>query len=99
MHTNELLLLQLIDSNRDLSPLRKRGLTHSQIALLLEKLIDQGFISISDTDVQITECGKKSMEEFYSSQQYNWHRKWLNPQLEYYQIPLSENDIILPHKI
>ena len=56
---NELLLLELINYNASFSILRKRGLTNSQIALLIQNCIKKGYIIVSDDRIIITDRGSR----------------------------------------
>lgn len=58
MLTNNLLLLKAVSDRGSLLTLHKRGLTSSQIALLLEEQIEIGNIQSSPEGLSLTEAGE-----------------------------------------
>lgn len=99
MISSEIMLLKLIKINGSLSPLRKRGLTHTQIAALLQKHIDSSYVTITDSGVLLTDLGEKVLEENLAALKYKPKDSWILPQDIYYRKPLSEKVIVLPKKI
>lgn len=99
MISNEIMLLKLVKVNGTLSPLRKRGLTHAQIAVLLQKQIDSNYVAITESGVLLTELGEKVLNENLPALKYKTKDSWILPQDSYYRKPLSKNAIILPKKI
>lgn len=63
MLLNEVLLLKIIDSNGRISLLRDRGLSHSQIAMLIKKQEDEGNIVVTEDDISLTNQGSKILKE------------------------------------
>ena len=51
MIPNNILLLKIIENNGKISLLRDRGLTHSQIAMMIKNLEAEGNILITDDDI------------------------------------------------
>lgn len=99
MISNEILLLKLVKINGSLSPLRKRGLTHAQIAVLLQKQIDSNYVAITESGVSLTDLGEEVLNENLVALRYTAKDLWILPQDSYYRKPLSQNTIILPKKI
>ena len=63
MLSNEILLLKIIDSNGRISLLRDRGLSHSQVAMLIKKQEDEGNIVVTEEDISLTNQGSKILKE------------------------------------
>ena len=99
MISNEVLLLKLIDSNLNLTPLRNRGLSHAQVALLLQDQITKGLVEITNESVCLTESGKEALNENLKKINVSPKRSWILPREEYYYKPLSQKDVYLPKKI
>lgn len=99
MVSNEILILKLIDGKASLNPLRKRGFSHSQIALLLQKVIDLGYVEYQKDDILLTSAGKKVLVESLAALEYSGKNAWILPQKEYYKTPVSSKNVFLPKKI
>lgn len=97
--SNEIMLLKLVKVNGSLSLLRKRGLTHAQIAMLLQKQISSNYVVITESGVLLTELGEKTLNENLVALKYKAKDSWILPQDSYYKKPLPKNTIILPKKI
>ena len=98
MLTNELLLLKIVSDDGSLLPLRQRGLTPSQIALLLQKQADAGNIDISIDGLSITDTGKQVLVHYYNEHSISGPSQWILPQESYYCQPMEKTKIILPKK-
>lgn len=99
MISSEVLLLKLIDVNASLNPLRKKGLSHSQIAMLLQKAIDSGYVEYHEDVILLTATGKEVLKESLESLNYSGKNSWVLPQKEYYRKPVSSKVVFLPRKI
>ena len=62
MIPNNILLLKIIENNGKISLLRDRGLTHSQIAMMIKNLEAEGNILITDDDILLTPKGIEFLE-------------------------------------
>ena len=99
MLSNEILLLKLIDANANLTLLRRRGLTHAQVAMLLQSQIESGFVETTTEGVLLTPLGKATLNENLNQHNYLQKRSWILPQETFYREPISKKDIFLPKKI
>lgn len=99
MLSNEIVLLKLIKVNASLTPLRNRGLTHAQIAILLQNQIDNGFASITESGVALTELGEEVLAQHLAALGRKIQYPWILPQDVYYRKPVSKWEIMLPKKI
>lgn len=98
MISQELLLLKLIDVNGSLSPLRDRGLSNSQIALLLKKQVELGNLVVNRSGVKLTNTGREVLTSGFNELKYKPKDSWILPQEKYYNKPISEKKIVLPKK-
>lgn len=93
------MLLKLVKVNGSLSPLRRRGLTHSQIAILLQKQIESNYVVITESDVLLTDFGEEVLAANLAALKCKSKDSWILPQDAYYRKPLSKSAIVLPPKI
>ena len=96
MLLSEVLLLKIIDSNSRISLLRDRGLSHSQIAMLIKKQEDEGNIVVTEDDISLTNQGSKILKESISKIAPRKKDQWILPQEHLYKEPISFNQIVLP---
>ena len=96
MLTNEILLLKIIDAKARISLLCDRGLSYSQIALLINKQENEENIIITDADIRLTAKGKQLLEEEMSKTVSKRKDQWILPQEHLYKKPISFEKIILP---
>lgn len=96
MLSNEILLLKIIDSNGRISLLRDRGLSHSQVAMLINKQEDEGNIVVTEEDISLTNQGSKILKENISKIAHRKKDQWILPQEHLYKKPISLNQIVLP---
>lgn len=96
MLSNEILLLKIIDSNGRISLLRDRGLSHSQVAMLIKKQEDEGNIVVTEEDISLTNQGSKILEENISKIAPRKKDQWILPQEHLYKKPISLDQIVLP---
>ena len=99
MDLNELLLLKIIEKNANISILLRRNFTYSQIAMLLQKLIEKGYISNKLGSLKLTKSGENILLENVKKLNLPNKSFWLPRQEQYYRTPLSQEVIILPKKI
>lgn len=99
MLSNEIVLLKLIKVNGSLTPLRKRGLTHAQIATLLQNQIDNGRAAVTESGVALTKLGEEVLAQHLATLERRPQYPWILPQEVYYRKPLSRWEIVLPPKI
>lgn len=96
MLSNEILLLKIIDSNGRISLLRDRGLSHSQVAMLIKRQEDEGNIVVTEEDISLTNQGSNILKENISKIAPRKKDQWILPQEHLYKEPLSFNQIVLP---
>lgn len=96
MLSNEILLLKIIDSNGRISLLRDRGLSHSQVAMLIKKQEDEGNIVVTEEDISLTNQGSKILKENISKIVPRKKDQWILPQEHLYKKPISLDQIVLP---
>lgn len=99
MIANDILLLKLIDANANLTLLRQKGLSHSQISALLQTQIDLGYITISESHTSLTASGKEKLKIEFEFLNLMDKDSWILPQEVYYNKPISQKVIFLPKKI
>ena len=85
MLSNEILLLKIIDSNGRISLLRDRGLSHSQVAMLIKKQEDEGNIVVTEEDISLTNQGSKILKENISKIAPRKKDQWILPQEHLYK--------------
>ena len=96
--SNDILILKLVAVGGSLYSLRKRNLTHAQIAMLIQEQIDLGFLEMNNDELKVTDSGYEYLNEEIKKLNGN-ERAWILPQENYYRKPISPNKIILPKKI
>lgn len=96
MLSNEILLLKIIDSNGRISLLRDRGLSYSQVAMLIKKQEDEGNIVVTEEDISLTNQGSKILKENISKIALRKKDQWILPQEHLYKKPISLEQIVLP---
>lgn len=96
MVSNEILLLKIIEKNSKISLLRDRGLSHSQIAMLISMQQEEGNILISDTAITLTPKGLDYLQNNISKTDTKRKDCWILPQDHFYAEPIPFNKIFLP---
>lgn len=96
MLSNEILLLKIIDSNGRISLLRDRGLSHSQVAMLIKRQEDEGNIVVTEEDISLTNQGSNILKENISKIAPRKKDQWILPQEHLYKEPISFNQTVLP---
>lgn len=96
MLANEILLLKIIATNSRISLLRDRGLSHSQVAMLIKSQEDEGNIVASSDGVILTNKGEEILRVSMDKVTPRKKDQWILPQEHLYKEPLSFEKIILP---
>ncbi len=96
MLSNEVLLLKIIDVNGRISLLRDRGLSHSQVAMMIKKQEEQGNIVITAEDVYLTSRGKDVLKDNISKIALKEKDQWILSREHLYRTPVPFDKIILP---
>ena len=96
--TNSALLLKIIEAQGSLALLRDRGLSHSQIAMLIKEHQKNGDLILTDTGISLTEQGKLFLKNALSETVTKPKDAWIVKQEHYYNEPLSSKTIVLPKK-
>lgn len=82
--------------NGKISLLHERGLTYSQIAMLINKLESTGNIVITDDDIMLSPRGAELLKNHISKVMPREKDQWIVPQEHRYSTPISFEKIILP---
>ncbi len=98
MLTNSLILLKVVSSKGSLLPLRQRGLTPSQIALLIQEQISAGNLESSIDGLAITTSGIKLLEQYNKERNVVGSTQWILPQDCFYRDPVDQTKVVLPKK-
>lgn len=98
MISNEILLLKIINSNGSLSLLRDRGLSHSQIAMLIKEQKEKEHIVISEFEIKLSTQGTKYLSENLPEHIVKEKDQWIFPQEHLYKDPIAFDKIVLPKK-
>lgn len=98
MISNEILLLKIIDANGRISLLKERGLSHSQVAILIKNQENTGNIVISEEGISLTTKGKSFLRDNISKMVPREKDQWILPQEHLYRKPIDANKVILPKR-
>ena len=96
--TNSVLLLKIIKAQGSLTLLRERGLSHSQLAMLIKEHQQNGNVILADTGISLTEQGEHLLRSALSETVTKPKDAWIVKQEHYYREPLSSKTIVLPKK-
>ena len=96
MLSNEILLLKIIESSGRISLLHDRGLSHSQIAMMIKKQQEKGNIVITYDDIVLTPQGAQLLKENISKALPKKKDQWILPREHLYNEAISFNKVILP---
>ncbi|QNO17678.1 hypothetical protein [Caproicibacterium amylolyticum] len=98
MLPKQIVLLKIISINGSLFTLSRRGLTPSQIAILIQEQIDCGNIVTDESGLNLTLAGEKYLQQYFKSEDCKKKDTWILPQDYYRTNPISKFDIVLPPK-
>ena len=73
-----------------------RGLSYSQVALLIQEQQVKGTVNVTETDIFLTEDGNKYLQDNLSKIYPKRKDQWILPRTNMYCKPISVNTIILP---
>ncbi len=96
--TNSVLLLKIIKVQGNLTLLRSRGLSNSQIAMLIKENQQNGNVILTDVGISLTEQGENFLKSALSETTAKPKDMWIVKQEHYYKEPLSLKTIVLPKK-
>lgn len=91
--------MKIVEKNANMSILLKRNFTYSQIAMLLQKQIKEGYIYNEFNTLKLTKRGENILLQNVNKLNLPNKSFWLPKQEQYYRKPLSQDVIILPKKI
>ena len=97
--SNDILILKLVSSDGSIYSLTKRNLSHAQIAMLIQELIDKEFLIMEEDKLQVTDAGFNYLNDNLKRLNIKDKEAWILPQENYYTKPISFTDVILPKKI
>lgn len=98
MISNKVLLLKIIESGARITLLHDRGLSFSQIALLMDELTRDGCVEMKDCRPVLTEKGKNELQSNMNSLYPRKKDQWILPNENMYDIPISSDTIVLPRR-
>lgn len=96
MISNEVLLLKIIKCNGSISLLKNRGLSNSQVALLIQDQQDKGNVAITESNIFLTEKGNEYLQKHISKAFPKKKDQWILPKDYLYHTPISTYEIVLP---
>lgn len=96
MLSNEILLLKIISVNGRITLLRDKGLSHSQIAMLIKEQEDKENIIVTEDDIFLTSRGEAFLNDNISKTVSKEKDQWILPQEHLYKTPIPFDKIILP---
>jgi len=100
MNNNILLkLLIIVSRNASLQLIIDQGYTYSQISILINELIEIGYVNYNNDVLTISEEGNRKLLELYSDMKIHNSQQWILPQEKYIKEKLSKYDIIFPKEI
>ncbi|MBL4963934.1 hypothetical protein [Bacillus halotolerans] len=95
-----LLLLQLIKKNGNIENLTKQGYQYSQIALMVNTIVENEYVEFSTGGMVLTEIGEEALVEYNKKLNRKYSEALISPQKEYI---LAESksiyDIYLPNNV
>jgi len=95
-----ILLLQLIKKNGKIENLTKQGYEYSQIAIMINTILENGFIEFSPEGIIITDSGEKALAVYNKKLNRKNSEAIISPQKEYIlEERKSIYDIYLPNNI
>jgi hypothetical protein len=92
----KLLLLKLIKSNGNVSPLIKSGYEYAQIIQLIDSLVEDGKIQRNSSKLDITENGLLEIEHLNRLLKRTNSSLWIEPAYANRISKLEKNDVFLP---
>lgn len=99
MNTNNVLLLKLIMKEESFSPLIERGLTFSQISMMIKQQEEEGNVLTLPDGIHVTEKGFKAFNADSYKLELNKKAKWIKRHKSKYRKPLNRSAIVLPENI
>lgn len=98
MIQHDILLLKIIRDKGRISLLHDRGLTYSQIAMMIKNQEEEGNILITDDDIFLTAQGIEILEYNIFKEIPRKKDQWILPRERVYSTPISFDKIILPKR-
>ncbi len=96
---NDIILLKCIKQKHSFAIVKGLGMTYSQIAMSIKKLLDDGYLEYDDDDtIILTELGNNSVNNFDKNND-DREQKWIHPQYSKYSDPLDPSIIIIPKRL
>ena len=96
MNAHSLVLLQMVRDDQDVGGLRRRGLEYFQIAKLIQKAINDGFLQLSQKTLTVTEEGKRALARAKHADGFSESGGWILPDDDSRIDQLDPTDIYLP---
>ena len=94
--TNSILLLKIIESQGRLTLLQERGLSYSQVAMMINEHQSNGNVTLTEDGISLTEQGKQLLRNELAENTIKSKDSWIVKQEHYYREPISQKKIVLP---
>lgn len=96
INRNEIIILKCIKQNNSFSIIKGLGLSYSQIALIIQNLVENGSLEYDENDIiKVTDAGIKEITSF-DNKIADKEQLWIHPKYEKYTTPLNPDIIVLP---
>lgn len=92
----ELLLLRLVKSNGNISPVIKMGYQYSQVIGFLDVLIEEKKLMKQNNKITITELGREEIDLLNKKFRRSNSSLWIEPATQNKITKIGINDIFLP---
>ncbi|WP_139199862.1 hypothetical protein [Ruminococcus albus] len=91
--------MKCIKQKNSFAIVKSLGMTYSQIAMSIQKLLEDGYLEYDDDDtIILTELGSNSVND-YDKNSDDREQKWIHPQYSKYSAPLDPSIIIIPKRL
>ena len=95
----DIIILKCIKQKNSFAVVTGLGMTYSQIAMSIQKLLNDGFLEYDDDDtIILTELGNNFVND-YDRNNDDREQKWIHPQYSKYSDPLDPSIIIIPKRL
>lgn len=94
-----MIILYKIQKKSNFTSLLDYGYTYSQLAIIIQEMIQQEYLSLKNEELELTEKGVEKLDELLKEGGLKGKSRWILPQYSYRTEPIKKYDIILPKKI
>ncbi len=89
-------ILKTVAVNGNLYSLTRSGYSPSQIALLLNEVINNQYVVFHERKLCLSDSGNEILKKHFDENKIKGSTKWIYPQNEYRIQPLSKYTVFLP---